>query len=331
MIEATQKQLGWISKNAYKSRLMKIPYFEVRVAGKRLRYVDGGNVISRSRVLTLLEKEPTTVAWLESFAPGDVFVDIGANVGMYSLYAAVVSGARVFSFEPESQNYAELNKNIFVNGAHDKVSAYCVAVSDSDEVNFLNLSTFATAYAHHDFKENTWKGDRQLGEDTYSRASRLQQGSVSFTLDSLIQLGGIPQPQHIKVDVDGIEHKVFKGMQKTLQSDRLKTVLFEIDNAIPESRAIVPRMLELGWKFSQDQVRINQHEIVEFATVEKRMKNGKGGQNFVFFKDEVYQQFFETYLRSYTPPNPPAPLGLAKWPHKASRLLRRLKWMRLNA
>lgn len=331
MIELTQKQLGWISKSTYKSRLMKIPYFEVKVGDKRLRYVDGGNVISRSRVLTLLEKEPTTVAWIETFQPEDVFIDIGANVGMYSIYAAMVSGARVFSFEPESQNYAELNKNIFVNGAHDRVSAFCVAMSDNEEVNFLNLSTFVTGYAHHDFKENTWEKDRQLGEDLLSHSDRLRQGSVAFTLDALVAGGTIPQPHHIKVDVDGIEHKVFRGMQQTLRSPSLKTVLFEIDNAIAPSREIVKQMLDLGWKFSPDQVRTNQHEVASFETVQKRMENGKGGQNFVFFRDDRYLELFASYADRFVPPNPKPPTGLDRIPYKAGRLARRLKWLRLNA
>ena len=67
------------------------------------------------RVTTFLTKEPETIEWIDTFAPGDVLFDIGANIGCYSIYAASRS-VRVMAFEPESQNYALINQNIFLNG-----------------------------------------------------------------------------------------------------------------------------------------------------------------------------------------------------------------------
>src|SRR4051812_3800912 len=88
------------------------------------------NAVSAWRAKTVMTKEPGTISWIDGFAPGEVFVDIGANVGTYALCAARFRGVRVFAFEPESQNYALLNLNIHRNRLDDTVTAYCVALSD---------------------------------------------------------------------------------------------------------------------------------------------------------------------------------------------------------
>src|SRR6187455_11828 len=73
------------------------------------------------RVDSLFTKEPDTIEWIGSFQPGEVLVDIGANVGMYSIWAAKTRGVRVYAFEPESQNYALLYKNIVLNNLSQQV------------------------------------------------------------------------------------------------------------------------------------------------------------------------------------------------------------------
>src|SRR4029450_4527251 len=87
-------------------------------------------------------RNPQRFPGLESFQPGETVVDIGANIGMYTIYAAAFAGARVFAFEPDALNYAELNKNIFVNQLNDRVSAFCLALTDESKVDYLNLGAF---------------------------------------------------------------------------------------------------------------------------------------------------------------------------------------------
>ena len=65
--------------------------------------------------------------------------DVGANVGMYSIWAAATKGINVIAIEPESQNYAVLNKNILLNNLKDKVTALCFAMSDEEKISELNL------------------------------------------------------------------------------------------------------------------------------------------------------------------------------------------------
>jgi FkbM family methyltransferase len=279
-----------------------LPVVDLDVSGRKVSYVTTARG-SQKRARTLTTKEPLTPVWIETFKPDEVYVDIGANVGMYAIYAGVV-GARVFAFEPEALNYAELNKNIFVNDLHGRVTAYCMAISDLAEVSVLHLSAFSFAGSHHDFGENRWDSDKVIGGRMRERGSRPQQGCVSFPLDELVARGVLPPPNHIKIDVDGFEYKVINGAAETLKRPELKTILLEVDFAIPESLELVHRLKGQGWKVSDHQLRINQHEYIKEGKIESLMSRGKGGANFIFFKDESYFRLFEEYAKTFVPPNP---------------------------
>jgi len=285
-------------------------YIEITFDGGSLKFVDT-NRLSKKRVDGLFKKEPTTILWMDSFKPDEVMFDVGANVGMYSVYAGKISGARVFSFEPESQNYAELNRNIFLNQLNEKVTAYNLAASNRFEIATLYLSHFCPGYSHHDFGENRWTEDKRLGSQLVKRDERLQQGCVSIRLDDAVRDGVFPQPQHIKVDVDGFEWKVVEGARETLASPQLKTVLIETDNSIRESVAIIDIMTSMGWKFSYDQMRVNQHEAMSEQDVRDRIQRGAGGQNIIYFKDETYFDYFRQYAERFVPPNPLKPKAAA--------------------
>ena len=279
-----------------------LPVLELDVSGRKVRYVTTARG-SQKRARTLVSKEPLTPVWIETFKPDEVYVDIGANVGMYAIYAGVV-GARVFAFEPEALNYAELNKNIFVNDLHGRVTAYCMAISDKLDVSVLHLSAFSFAGSHHDFGENRWDSDRVIGGRHRERDTRPQQGCVSFSLDDLVARQVVPVPNHIKIDVDGFEYKVIDGAADTLQRPELKTILLEVDFAIPESLELVTRLKGQGWKVSDHQLRVNQHQYMKEGKIESLMSRGKGGANFIFFKDDSYFDYFEKFADSFVPPNP---------------------------
>jgi FkbM family methyltransferase len=279
-----------------------LPVQELDVSGRIVRYVTTARG-SQKRANTLLTKEPLTMPWIETFKQDEVYVDIGANVGMYAIYAGVI-GARVFAFEPEALNYAELNKNIYVNDLHGRVTAYNMAITDVEEVSVLYLSAFSFAGSHHDFGENRWDSDRVIGGRHIVRDTRPQQGCVSFPLDALVQRGAIPPPNHIKIDVDGFEYKVARGAAQTFQLPELKTILLEVDFTLPKSVEIVQHLRNQGWKVSDHQLRINQHEYMAEGRIDSLMRKGKGGANFIFFKDDSYLAYFEEFARTFVPPHP---------------------------
>jgi len=199
------------------------------------------------RVDTLFTKEPDTIEWIRGFSRDDILVDIGANVGMYTIWAAQTAGVQVFSFEPESQNFGLLYKNIMLNGLSGRVTGFCAALADREEVSVLHLSDFGLGGSCHSFGE---KVDYHLRPHDFAYA----QGCISTTLDALVGRGTLPVPNHIKIDVDGLEHKVLAGCRETLKDRRVKSVLVELNTNLAEHRETLHNMANLGFRYSPEQV-----------------------------------------------------------------------------
>ena len=165
---------------------------------------DNNNRLIKKRMNTFYTKEPKTLEWIDSFEPHDTFVDIGANIGLYTLYAAK-RGAVVHAFEPHAGNFAELVTNIYIN-EFDKVKAYPFAIMDKISVNELAMLSIVPAQSHNDFGMND---------------DRVKHYVAGFTLDYTKV-----KPHHIKIDVDGLEDKVIAGMDKSLEL--VKSILVEV-------------------------------------------------------------------------------------------------------
>lgn len=291
-----------VRRTQFESPAFSAPIGEITVDGKPIRMVDSGK-IPLKRLHSIFAKEPTTIPWIETFTADDVVVDIGANIGIYTIYAAVMTGCRVFAFEPEALNFAELCKNVFVNGLNDRVVPFCAAMSDTSKPGILHLGAFGYSYSHHDFDEPTWTGNKDFGGGVVTSSdARLRQGSLSTSLDAVVASGVVPQPNHIKIDVDGLEHRVFDGMRETLRSHELRTVLIEIDFANPQADRIIETMLSDGWKVSMAQLRTNRKVIFTEAQITGIRRRGKGGFNYIFFRDKVYEELFDNFLIDYVPP-----------------------------
>src|SRR3990172_115673 len=89
---------------------------------------DANEELHLLRAELIASKEPETLEWIDSFADSAVLFDIGANIGVFSLYAALHRNCDVYAFEPEAKNYACLNKNIFLNKLGRRVRALNVAL-----------------------------------------------------------------------------------------------------------------------------------------------------------------------------------------------------------
>jgi len=196
------------------------------------------NEITRWRVETFWQKETDTLRWIENFKPDDLFVDIGANIGVYSLYAACCMRVRVLAFEPESLNYALLNTNIYLNKMGERIRAFPLALSDETALDRLHLSQFVEGGAIHNYKESN--------ENTV-----FSQGCFSMTLDEIVEKYQIGIPQHIKIDVDGIEHKILQGAQNTLSRPELRSVLVELNSNLAAHAEAIDLMLAKGFIHTQ--------------------------------------------------------------------------------
>jgi FkbM family methyltransferase len=205
------------------------------------------SLATKWRVDTLFEKEPVTLEWIAGFQPGEILVDVGANVGMYTIWAARTRGARVYAFEPESLNYALLNRNIVANGLAAQVVAYCAAVSDRSGFGELHLSQFMAGGSCHSLDEKL---------DPFHRPSRpvYTQGCVSVSLDELVRAGKLPPPHYIKIDVDGFEPKVIRGAAETIRAGTVRSLLIEVNQTLPDHMDMVRELNALGFRHDPEQV-----------------------------------------------------------------------------
>jgi hypothetical protein len=95
------------------------------------------------RCATMFIKEPQTCEWIKSeVKAGQVFYDIGANIGIYSILAAKYVGGvgRVYAFEPHNANFSRLLDNIAANGLGEIVVPCNLALYSRDEFFALRLS-----------------------------------------------------------------------------------------------------------------------------------------------------------------------------------------------
>jgi FkbM family methyltransferase len=191
------------------------------------------------RARTLLTKEPETLDWIDSFAPGDVYWDVGANVGAYALYAAACSKARVLAFEPSAANYLLLNRNIELNHLSDSLSAFCLAFSDGTALDALNMQTTEFGGALSSFGV-------AVDNDGKTFVPSYRQGMIGFDIDAFIRTFDPPFPNHLKIDVDGIEDLIIAGAAATLADPRLQSVSVELDAARPDYTDKVTAALEAG-------------------------------------------------------------------------------------
>jgi FkbM family methyltransferase len=169
-------------------------------------------------VLSLGRGEPETVRWIDSLEPG-VLWDVGANVGVYSLYAAA-RGHRVVAFEPAAATYAALCKNIELNGIADRIAAYCMALGDRTHAGTLWMTSSDAGHSMHSIADSA---DRSCRQST----AVFRAAEISRMLD-------LPPPDYVKIDVDGIEAALVGeiGAFDTLRSIIVEALTFEDQTAI---------------------------------------------------------------------------------------------------
>ena len=148
--------------------------------------------------------------------PGDVFVDVGANWGYYTLAAAhlIGSAGRVMAFEPEPRLFALLSSNIAIN-ALGQVVHQPVAVGAS--VERVPFSAFKA-------DDGNWGVSRAVGHD---RAMTVDFESDSVPLDAALDAASVDVVQLVKIDVEGAETAVLAGMERGLSGGRYRYVMLE--------------------------------------------------------------------------------------------------------
>ena len=159
-------------------------------------------------------KEKETIEWINSFEEGSIFFDIGANVGVFSIYGALKKKLKVYSFEPDPNSFIELYNASKLNDAN--IVPLLIALDSDKNSKYFNMLNFEAGLS------DSFLSKKKDGESFML---------TTETLDNLIEGDLTETPDYIKIDVDGNEKNILNGMSKTIRNEKLKSILIEIDKS----------------------------------------------------------------------------------------------------
>ena len=182
------------------------------------------NWITHFRWYLFKTKEPDTINFIDKYLEkDDIFFDIGANVGVFTIYAAKKhKNISIYSFEPEASNLAVLKENIIKNNITERVYMYGVGISDSDGLSKLHIHDFETGAAYNTESENHIDYSAE-GKFPIIWAEGIYTVSIDNFCDELNLV-----PSVIKIDTDGNEDKILLGASTILKHSSLKAIIIEM-------------------------------------------------------------------------------------------------------
>jgi len=212
--------------------------------------------LERWRAASAGSKEPETLAWIRSFEAGSKFLDIGANIGLYSLYAAK-KRVQTLALEPHPGNFMALAINQRQLNRALPMRVMCGGAGAKDEMRDFWFDTV---------EAGTTGGSYEATDGTGRQYVRI------YTVDYLMLIHG--PFDHIKIDVDGSEMQIVRGMTKSLKSRAFESCLIEVD---PGLKGIITATFEQAG-YSLD----NEFNTMTHHSRERRAEEGINVENIVF-------------------------------------------------
>lgn len=146
---------------------------------------------------------------IHNLRENDLFIDVGANLGHYSMLAAGICKAQVMSFEPIIETFQKLEANVKLNKLEHLVQLFNIGVGDK-------------------------KGSLQFTR-SFDVMNRVAFGNelnlASVKVETLNDLLEFSNPAFLKIDVEGYEYFVLKGAEKILKNQSLKYIIIELNNS----------------------------------------------------------------------------------------------------
>ena len=193
------------------------------------------NRINRFRAKSFATKEPETLDWIDHLPRGCTLWDVGANVGLYSIYAAKKRECRVVAFEPSVFNLELLARNLFLNELQDRVSIVPIALSDGLGMNQMRMSNTEWGGALSGFGHNVDQNGAPI-------KAVFEYQTIGVSMNQAVSLLQLPQPDFLKIDVDGIEHFILRGGHAVLS--QVQSVLIEINDEFADQAEEAARHLK---------------------------------------------------------------------------------------
>lgn len=224
------KTIARVCESLGQSRIRSVEY-----AGQSLKFYPLKSAQTSSAIDRFGKDEPETLDWINThIKPGEILWDIGANIGLYSVYAGL-KGAKVYAFEPSALNFTLLVEHIHLNNCYKNVLPLCVALGTETKIDMLNMNSFEIGHASNSL------GNSQNQFESIDPV--FAQAIPAFHADDFIKFFNLPKPDHIKLDVDGNELMIMEGLKNILQSVRTVSIEVEGRNAEGENLQRIESLL----------------------------------------------------------------------------------------
>lgn len=203
-------------------RLLGLNHLQSLLGRQKVR-LSFSSIGSFDRAINAKNKEPHTQEWIEAMNPGEIFWDIGANVGIFSAQA-LRRGLSVLAVEPEPRNYENLIRTLQLNIDAKRFLALPIGLSDSNEFVFINPTrTSLSGTSEPVIESNQSRMKQETAQPWHQVVPVITGDDVANWVPAEFS-----KPTHIKIDTDGDELGVLRGLRDTLVEGSVKSLMVEV-------------------------------------------------------------------------------------------------------
>ena len=230
----------------FKEFIQDDSYKTINILNKKVNFFVP-NQITQWRVETFFTKEPETLEWIDSFNDNKkiIFWDVGANIGLYSIYAALrYPDIEIISFEPSTSNLRILSRNISINKLEEKIRINQLPLTkDQNQYLMFEESEFIEGWAINNFGAGIdFEGKPMQPKNRYK--------IFGTNINHLIENNILSIPNYIKIDVDGIEHLILEGASNYLDNSEIRSMSIELnENFKDQVNGVLKIMDKSNFKF----------------------------------------------------------------------------------
>jgi|LakMenE18May11ns_1017448.scaffolds.fasta_scaffold9772356_2 FkbM family methyltransferase len=229
--------------------------------------LDISDELSAWRSKTFYSKEPETLKWLEFFAVinhnYEILIDVGANIGIYTLYWLHFPNTRAIAIEPFDKNIRLLSKNIRMNDFMTRVDIISKPLSSQNTLGWSTINDIRPGGSDYKLSLNN-----NLNQSNSIKVETL-------TLDSI--LDGKKEKYILKIDTDGTDFDILKGAELALKDGRIVSILIESSE---EDQGFIESYLK-----SFDLIADSRFNLIDEHSDTRRKINGKEERNRVYSKN----------------------------------------------
>ena len=215
-------------------------YKSIKIFDKEIKFFVP-NQLLEWRVDTYFSKEPETLEWIDSFENKEnlIFWDIGANIGLYSIYNSLKHPkSTTIAFEPSSSNLRVLTRNISINNLEKNIKVVPIPLTNKKNIfQEMNEGQFVEGGALNSFGE-------KIDFEGKEFKPTMKYNLLGTTMNYFIENSILDIPDYIKIDVDGIEHLILQGGDKFLNNEKVKSLSIEINENFKEQYDKVLNLME---------------------------------------------------------------------------------------